>query len=123
MERTAWVTGASSGIGKATAAALVARGYRVVGTSRRPGELKPEQRAAGVEYVALDQGSPASVEAVAARLAEIDVLVNNAGESQSGPFEELPADALRRLFEVNVLGPVRLAQLALPGMRERGHGR
>ena len=123
MERTAWVTGASSGIGRATAAALVARGYRVVGTSRRPDELKPEQRAAGVEYVALDQSSPVSVEALAARLADVDVLVNNAGESQSGPFEELPGDAMRRLFEVNVLGPVRLAQLALPGMRERGHGR
>jgi short-subunit dehydrogenase len=123
MERSALVTGASSGIGKATAAALVGRGYRVVGTSRHPDELKPEQRVAGVEYVALDQGTPASVEGLSERLAAIDVLVNNAGESQSGPFEELPVEALRRLFEVNVLGPVRLTQLALPGMRERGHGR
>jgi short-subunit dehydrogenase len=118
MERTALVTGASSGIGAATAAALAARGYRVIGTSR---QSRPA--AGGVEFVPLDLASPASVEALAPVLKDVDVLVNNAGESQSGPFEELPGDALRRLFEINVLGPVRLAQLALPGMRRRGHGR
>jgi len=123
MKRTALVTGASSGIGRATAAALVARGYRVLGTSRRPESLTAEQRATGVEYLALDLAAEESVEALADRLAGVDVLVNNAGESQSGPFEELPGDALRRLFQVNVLGPVRLTQLALPGMRERGYGR
>ncbi|MEV4702447.1 SDR family oxidoreductase [Actinoplanes sp. NPDC049316] len=123
MKRTALVTGASSGIGRATAAALAARGYRVFGTSRHPDTLAPAQRAADVEYLPLDLGSEESVEALAARLPDVDVLVNNAGESQSGPFEELPGDALRRLFQVNVLGPVRLSQLVLPGMRERGYGR
>ncbi|MGA5304881.1 SDR family oxidoreductase [Nucisporomicrobium flavum] len=123
MKRTALVTGASSGIGLATAALLAARGYRVLGTSRDPAALTPAHRAADVEYLRLDLGSDESVEALADRLADVDVLVNNAGESQSGPFEELPGDALRRLFQVNVLGPVRLAQLALPGMRARGHGR
>jgi short-subunit dehydrogenase len=123
MERTALVTGASSGIGKATAAALVARGYRVLGTSRHPAELAAPQRTPGVDYLALDLALPESVAALADPLATVDVLVNNAGESQSGPFEELPPEALRRLFEINVLGPVRLAQLALPGMRERGYGR
>jgi NAD(P)-dependent dehydrogenase (short-subunit alcohol dehydrogenase family) len=119
MDRTALVTGASSGIGRATAAALAARGYRVLGTSRDPGS----QSLPGVEFVPLDLTSDDSIEALAGRLAEVDVLVNNAGESQSGPFEELPAAALRRLFQVNVLGPVRLAQLALPAMRSRGYGR
>ncbi|BCJ39882.1 putative short-chain dehydrogenase/reductase [Actinoplanes ianthinogenes] len=121
MERTALVTGASSGIGLATAAALVSRGYRVLGTSRDPGTVK--NPVAGVEYLALDLTDDASIEALAPTLRTVDVLVNNAGESQSGPFEELPMDALRRLFQVNVLGPVRLAQLALPGMRTRGYGR
>jgi short-subunit dehydrogenase len=119
MERTALVTGASSGIGRATASALVARGYRVFGTSRRP----DEQQLDGVEFLPLDLEDPASVESLASTLGTVDVLVNNAGESQSGPFEELPAAALTRLFQVNVLGPVRLAQLALPGMRERRYGR
>ncbi|WP_197725400.1 SDR family oxidoreductase [Actinoplanes sp. OR16] len=123
MNRTAVVTGASSGIGLATAAALSSRGYRVVGTSRNPDALKPEQKAPGVDYVALDLTDDTSIASLSDLLAGTDVLVNNAGESQSGPLEELPADALRRLFQVNVLGPVQLAQLALPGMRERRHGR
>ncbi|GAA3240290.1 SDR family oxidoreductase [Dactylosporangium siamense] len=123
MNRTALVTGASSGIGKATAAALASRGYRVIGTSRRPDALKREQRLDGVEYEPLDLGDEASIEALAAAIGPVDVLVNNAGESQSGPFEELPGDALRRLFQVNVLGPVHLSQLLLPGMRERRYGR
>lgn len=121
MKRTALVTGASSGIGLATASALVARGYRVLGTSRDPATVA--HPADGVEYVALDLTDDDSIESLSAVLSEVDILVNNAGESQSGPFEELPMDVLRRLFQVNVLGPVRLAQLALPGMRERGYGR
>ncbi|MET0419768.1 MAG: SDR family oxidoreductase [Actinoplanes sp.] len=121
--KTALVTGASSGIGLATAAALTARGYRVLGTSRTPDDLPAERRAPGVEYLTLDLASEDSVEALAGRLGDVDVLVNNAGESQSGPLEELPASAVRRLFQVNVLAPVRLAQLALPGMRQRGYGR
>ncbi|GAB3841400.1 SDR family oxidoreductase [Dactylosporangium cerinum] len=123
MDRTALVTGASSGIGRATAAALVRRGYRVVGTSRRPETLSDGQRPEGVEFLALDLGDEASIEALAAAVGPVDVLVNNAGESQSGPFEELPGEALRRLFQVNVLGPVQLTQLLLPGMRERRRGR
>ncbi|MER7003807.1 SDR family oxidoreductase [Dactylosporangium sp. NPDC000555] len=123
MDRTVLVTGASSGIGKAAAAAFVARGYRVVGTSRRPEGLSAEQRVDGVEYRPLDLGDEASIEALAAAVGAVDVLVNNAGESQSGPFEELPGDALRRLFQVNVLGPVRLTQLLVAGMRERRFGR
>ncbi|GAA4728114.1 SDR family oxidoreductase [Phytohabitans rumicis] len=123
MSRTVLVTGASSGIGRATAAALAGRGYQVLGTSRDPRSLPAEHRVANVEYLALDLASPESIDALGDRLTGVDILVNNAGESQSGPFEELPADALHRLFQVNVLGPVRLAQLALPGMRERGYGR
>lgn len=123
MNRTALVTGASSGIGRATAIALVGRGYRVLGTCRAPESLPAERRVAGVDYLPLDLADEASVEAMADRVRDVDILVNNAGESHSGPFEELPADDLRRLFQVNVLGPVRLTQLALPGMRERRYGR
>ena len=123
MTRTALVTGASSGIGLATATALVTRGYRVLGTSRHPETLEPAQMAEGVDYLPLDLTDPASIEALGERVGEVDILVNNAGESQSGPFEELPGEALRRIFQVNVLGPVRLAQLTLPGMRERRYGR
>src|SRR4051812_1205504 len=78
---------------------------------------------AAVEYLPLDLGDEASVEACAAAAGAVDVLVNNAGESQSGPLEELPMAAIERLFRVNVFGAVRLTQLLLPGMRARGYGR
>jgi NAD(P)-dependent dehydrogenase (short-subunit alcohol dehydrogenase family) len=119
--RTALVTGASSGIGAAVAAALVERGWRVYGTTRNPSSVK--EPIPGVDYLALDLADYASVEACAAAAGEIDVLVNNAGESQSGPIEELPMDAIERLFRTNVFGAVRLTQLLLPGMRTRGYGR
>jgi len=119
--RTALVTGASSGIGRATAELLAGKGYRVIGTSRdASGVTDPLP---GVEYRSLDLGSLGSIEALGESLPPIDVLVNNAGESQNGPIEELPWDALQRLFDCNVLGQVRLTQLVLPGMRSRGYGR
>ncbi|MET8474295.1 SDR family oxidoreductase [Streptomyces sp. NPDC006422] len=117
----ALVTGASSGIGAAVAAALVRRGYTVYGTSRDP--RKVVSPVPGVEYLPLDLADEESIEACARAVGEVDVLVNNAGESQSGPFEELPMDAVRRLFQLNVFGAVRLSQLLLPGMRERRRGR
>ncbi|MBF6440014.1 SDR family oxidoreductase [Nocardia cyriacigeorgica] len=123
MTKTAVVTGASSGIGRATARLLAERGYRVIGTSRNPDTIAEHDRIAGVEYRALDLTDPASIEAFGAGLGPVDVLVNNAGESQSGPIEELPLDAIERVFQVNVFGQVRLAQLVLPGMRARGYGR
>lgn len=121
MIRTALVTGASSGIGAATAKALLDKGFRVYGTSRNPASVAAP--VTGVDYLALDLTEPASIEACAASAGAVDVLVNNAGESQSGPLEELPMDAVERLFATNVFGAVRLTQLLLPGMRERGYGR
>lgn len=123
MSRTALVTGASSGIGLEVALALVSRGYRVLGTTRNPDALQPSSRVPGVEYLALDLTDRASIEACARAAGTVDVLVNNAGESQMGPLEELPLDAIDRLFQVNVLGAIQLTQLLLPGMRERGNGR
>jgi short-subunit dehydrogenase len=121
VTRTALVTGASSGIGAAVAAALAERGYRVYGTSRSPDSIK--EQIPGVEYLSLDLTDDASIAACAAAAGEVDILVNNAGESQSGPIEELPMDAIERLFRTNVFGAVRLTQLLLPGMRARGYGR
>lgn len=123
MSRTALVTGASSGIGLEVSRALVARGYRVLGTSRNPGALADDSRVPGVEYLALDLEDRTSIEACAHAAGDVDVLVNNAGESQMGPLEELPLDAIDRLFQVNVLGAIQLTQLLVPGMRERGYGR
>ncbi|MCA1008665.1 SDR family oxidoreductase [Rhodococcus hoagii] len=123
MSRTALVTGASSGIGLEVARALVTRGYRVLGTTRNLDALQQSSRVPGVEYLALDLTDRASIEACARAAGAVDVLVNNAGESQMGPLEELPLDAIDRLFQVNVLGAIQLTQLVLPGMREGGYGR
>lgn len=120
---TVLVTGGSSGIGAALVRMLADRGYTVLTTSRDPERVGKSQRVPGVRYLRLDLADPDSVEALGNELAEVDVLVNNAGESQSGPFEELPLEAINRLFRTNVIGPVRLSQLALPGMRKRRHGR
>ena len=118
--KTAVVTGASSGIGLAVAKLLVDKGYAVIGTSRDASRVEP---VAGIEFRSLDLGSLETIEEFAAGLPTVDVLVNNAGESQSGPIEELPWDALQRLFDCNVLGAVRLTQLVLPGMRTQRSGR
>ena len=118
------VTGATSGIGEATARLLVEEGYRVVGTTRNPASV--DAPLPGVTYIGLDLGDAASIESCAAEILALGtpaVLVNNAGESQSGPFEELPRDALERLFQVNVIGHVDLTQRLLPAMRSARRGR
>lgn len=126
---TALVTGATSGIGQATAKELVKRQFRVIGTSRNPGsDAARANTPAGVELIPLDLGDPESIAQVPNELEKlgvgpVTVLVNNAGESQNGPLEELPREALERLFQVNVIGHVELTQLLLPQMRDARRGR
>jgi NAD(P)-dependent dehydrogenase (short-subunit alcohol dehydrogenase family) len=120
---TVLITGASSGIGLATARLLSSRGYRVVGTCRHPEKVIP---APSFPLIAMDQSDPASVdrgfvEAVG-RLGTIDVLINNAGTGELGAVEDTPDEEARRLFEVNYFSAVRLTRLCLPAMRERGAG-
>jgi NAD(P)-dependent dehydrogenase (short-subunit alcohol dehydrogenase family) len=128
MGRSVVVTGANSGIGLATAVELAARGYDVTGTVRSPekGALLEEaagQRDVKVRYVVCDVTDAASVEAAVAEVGEVWALVNNAGYALAGAVEEVTDDAARDIFETNVLGPMRLCRLVLPGMRERGDGR
>ncbi|WP_030168280.1 MULTISPECIES: SDR family oxidoreductase [Actinomycetes] len=120
--KTAVVTGASSGIGRAVASAMVDRGYRVIGTSRNGSTV--DNPARGVEYRTLDLTDRDSIRGFVDALdgVDVDVLINNAGESQCGPLEELPLDAVHRLFQLNVFGAIELTQLLLPGMRARRSG-
>ncbi|OIJ64420.1 oxidoreductase [Streptomyces mangrovisoli] len=122
------ITGASSGFGRALAEAAAAAGDTVIGTARRP-EALAELAAAHpgrVEAVGLDVTDGGRIDAVAAevlaRHGRVDVLVNNAGRTQVGAFEETTDAELRDLFEVHVFGPARLTRALLPGMRERGSG-
>ena len=120
------VTGCSSGIGKATAQHLAARGWTVYATARRP-ETLTDLEAAGCRTLALDVTDEASmqaaVEAVTAAEGAVGVLVNNAGYSQSGAIESVPMERVRAQFETNVFGLVRMCQLVLPGMREQRWGK
>jgi NAD(P)-dependent dehydrogenase (short-subunit alcohol dehydrogenase family) len=120
------ITGASSGIGEATARRLAGAGYKVYATARKVDALAG-LKALGCETLALDVTDEASMRAavatVEAREGAVSVLVNNAGYSQSGALETLSIEAVRRQFETNVFGLLRLTQLALPAMRKAGAGR
>ena len=120
------ITGCSTGIGRATAERLASRGFRVWASARRV-EAIADLEPAGCRLLALDVTDEASmvaaVEQVVGAEGAIGALVNNAGYSQSGAVESVPMEDVRRQFETNVFGLVRMCQLALPSMRERGAGR
>lgn len=124
--KVAIVTGASSGIGAATARRLHARGYTVYAAARRL-ELMAPLAQAGVRPVHVDLTDDTSVSEFVSRvLAEcgrVDVLVNNAGYGSLGALEDVPMAEARRQFDVNVFGLARLIQLVVPHMREQRSGR
>ena len=120
------ITGCSTGIGRATAERLVKSGWKVTATARRPETIK-DLADTGARVLALDVTDEASMVAAVKAVEEADgavgVLINNAGYGLQGPFEEFPMDEVRRQFETNVFGLVRMCQLVLPGMREKRWGR
>jgi NAD(P)-dependent dehydrogenase (short-subunit alcohol dehydrogenase family) len=120
------ITGCSSGIGRATAELLVREGWTVYATARKPETLSDLERA-GCRTMALDVTDEASMAAAVNAVVEaegaVGVLVNNAGYSQSGAVESVPIEEVRRQFDTNVFGLIRMCQLALPGMRAQGWGR
>ena len=123
-QKTAFLTGGSSGIGKAAAVALARAGYRVIGTSRRaePGEVRDSIRMIACDVT--DDASVAAAVALAqAELGRIDLLVNNAGYAVSGAAEESSVGQVRALFDTNLLGIVRVTNAVLPIMRAQGSGR
>ncbi len=118
---TALVTGASRGIGRATAIALAERGFDVVATMRDPaaGEGLSEEGGGRVRVQRLDVNDPASI----VLPVDLRVLVNNAGvEDDNLPLETMPSEIWRKLFETNVFGLVEVTKNAVPLMRARGGG-
>src|SRR6476620_2445666 len=120
------ITGCSTGIGRATAERLAGNGFTVYATARRP-ESIADLQAKGCKTLALDVCDEASMQAavdqVVAEQGAVGALVNNAGYSQSGALESLDMADVRRQFETNVFGLLRMCQLCLPSMREQGWGR
>jgi short-subunit dehydrogenase len=119
----ALVTGASSGIGRATADALRQAGYRVFGTSRKARAEGDD----GITMLVCDVTDDTSVQKMVAEVlrqaGRIDLLVNNAGIGLLGGAEESSAAQARALFDVNVFGVTRVTNAVLPAMRSQGRGR
>lgn len=119
----ALVTGASSGIGRATAKALQSAGFRVFGTSRRAATGNSD----GITMLSCDVTDEASVtktvEEVVVKAGRIDLLVNNAGVGLFGGAEESSTAQAQTLFDVNVFGVIRMTKAVLPIMRRQGKGR
>src|SRR5262245_43488782 len=114
------ITGASKGIGRAVAIELSGRGHRVIATARRPdtlADLPVDQR------LRLDVTVQETVDQAVQDAGAFDVLVSNAGETIRAPLESVPLAEVERLFQLNTLGALRVAQGVLPAMRERGAGR
>ena len=126
ISKAVLITGCSSGIGHETARHLATKGWNVYATARRPESLA-DLAEAGCRALACDVTDEASMQAAVAAVVEaegaVGVLVNNAGYSQSGAVESVDMDSIRRQFETNVFGLIRMSQLVMPGMREQGWGR
>ncbi|MCP1763649.1 oxidoreductase [Bradyrhizobium japonicum] len=124
--KTFLITGVSSGLGRAFAAAALAAGHRVIGTVRHPDDARTFGASKGAFPLLLDVTDYAAV-AEAVQKAEqeagpVDVLVNNAGYGHEGVLEESSIGDLERQFAANVFGPVAMIKAVLPGMRQRRRG-
>jgi NADP-dependent 3-hydroxy acid dehydrogenase YdfG len=126
ISKAVLITGCSTGIGRATAERLAKAGMTVYATARRPEQIADLEQA-GCRTLALDVTDEGSMSAAVAAVEEaegaIGALVNNAGYSQNGALETVALDDVRRQFETNVFGLLRMCQLVLPGMRRQGYGR
>jgi uncharacterized protein len=121
---TALLTGASGGIGQATARALHARGARVLLTGRRAAVLDELRAALGenAEVLRADLAETAGVAALARSAGAVDVLVANAGLPASGPLDGFTPEQIDRALDVNLRAPMQLSRALVPGMVERGRG-
>lgn len=123
-----FITGCSTGFGRELAVALIDKGYRVVATARNPDDLADLARAGGDNVLTLKLDvtdaaqAEAAVKAAEERFGRIDVLVNNAGIGYFAAIEEAEEAEVRRMFEINVWGLIRMTQLVLPGMRAQRSG-
>ncbi len=126
MKKTVLITGASAGIGRATAIYLAQHGYNVFGAARRLEKMQ-DLTAYGVTPVALDVTDEKSIIDCVGQILKdagsIDVLINNAGSGYYGALEDMPITDAKYQLEVNVFGVARLIQLVLPAMRKNNFGK
>lgn len=128
MARSLLITGCSSGIGLDAVRTMKARGWRVIATARKDGDLARLAAEEGVEALYLELADPSSIAECAVRTLEItggaiDGIFSNAAFGQPGAVEDLTPDVLRQQLEVNVIGTHDLTRRLIPAMRRRGRGR
>ena len=122
-EQIAVITGASAGIGAATAVRLAEEGFEVVLGARRLERVEKVAARCGGRALALDVTDPASVDSFVAEIGPVQVLVNNAGMARGlNPLAELSDEAARQMWETNVMGVLRMTRAVLPKMRSAGTG-
>jgi NAD(P)-dependent dehydrogenase (short-subunit alcohol dehydrogenase family) len=127
-EKNIFISGVSSGFGRAIATAALAQGHSVIGTVRDDAarasfeNLQPGKAHACLLDVTQFDRMDAIVQEVEASVGPIDVLINNAGYGHEGVLEESPLAEMRRQFDVNVFGAVALTKAVVPGMRQRRRG-
>ncbi|NMV37117.1 SDR family oxidoreductase [Ralstonia insidiosa] len=124
--RVVFVTGASSGLGKATVSHFLSKGWSVVATARDPRNLPVGSASDNLVSLRLDLSDPDSIQSAVMqaedRFGHIDVLINNAGSGLAGPLEAMDASMLQKHFEINVIGAASVTKAVLPGMRYRRAG-
>lgn len=122
MSKVIFITGASSGIGKAIGEYLTGKGYQVFGTSRNPQKIKNS----AFPLLAMDVNNNTSINTVISEIIQqtgkIDVVINNAGVGITGPVEETPDSEIIKAFRTNYLGPINVIKTVLPQMRKQGYG-
>jgi NAD(P)-dependent dehydrogenase (short-subunit alcohol dehydrogenase family) len=125
MSRTIFITGSSTGLGRATALLFAGRGWKVIATMRRAADAAELASTPGVTVLPLDVTDRAQIEAAARRaidLGGVDVLFNNAGYGLAGPLEGTSDEQLTREIDTNLLGVIRTTQAFLPHFRDKRAG-
>ncbi|MBO3117400.1 SDR family oxidoreductase [Winogradskyella sp. DF17] len=122
MSKVVLITGGSSGIGKSVGEYLIAKGYKVYGTSRNPDKY-PNSIFPILELDVTDEQSISQcVNALMQKETNLDILINNAGAGITGPFEEIPSEEMKQNFETNFFGPLEVIKRVLPLMRRQKSG-
>lgn len=123
MSKVVFITGASSGIGKAIGEFLHSKSFIVYGTSRNPEKVQDRPSFQLIEMEVTDSISiQKAIQEVIDKAGRIDILVNNAGVGITGPLEETPKDEIRRAYDINVFGPLEVCKAVIPNMRKQGSG-
>lgn len=122
MSKVVLITGGSSGIGKSIGEFLLDKGYKVYGTSRQPSNYA-NSKITLVQLDVLNEDSISSaIDFIIQTEGKLDVLINNAGAGITGPIEEIPMEEIKRNFETNFFGPIRVIKSVLPQMRQQNSG-